>query len=298
MNVYTKLVGSFTRLQPAMDLLIALPTHLHIDTRYSEAISMCGSVTAFYGNRAVAYARLGMHEDAIRDCDTAIRIDPAYAKGFGRKGMSLMTLGCVAEARAAFSCALDLDPGNAQYKEALLTLSSAKSMHSTDTSTDALRPPRQSLPVSDAAIQAPAAVPPSPSSALVAIDSKREPTAEHSPPPVHGRLDPAMAGDRAKTRTTTRSPRKVAAVETPVTMVGLLSDGKHEKSTTAVKLESRSSGSVNQSADPDQKRGRRLSMHLPQTALPDLGLELLPAQQQLYGTVVAVGRVGPLAQVR
>ena len=83
---------------------------------------MCSAVPGFYGNRAAAYARLGLHEDAVRDCDHATRIDPSYSKGFGRKGMSLKALGRVAEARAAFIRARELDPTCAQYTEALADL--------------------------------------------------------------------------------------------------------------------------------------------------------------------------------
>ena len=88
---------------------------------------MCSGVPGFYGNRAAAYARLGLHDDAVRDCDHAIRIDPLYSKGFGRKGMSLKALGRVAEARAAFTRAKELDPTCAQYTEALADLPAAPS---------------------------------------------------------------------------------------------------------------------------------------------------------------------------
>lgn len=88
---------------------------------------MCNAIPGFYGNRAAAYARLGLHEDAIRDCDHATRIDPLYSKGFGRKGMSLKALGRTAEARAAFTRARELDPGCAQYTEALADLPAAPS---------------------------------------------------------------------------------------------------------------------------------------------------------------------------
>eukprot|EP00038_Savillea_parva_P019646 m.28200 g.28200 ORF g.28200 m.28200 type:complete len:414 (+) comp4495_c0_seq1:48-1289(+) len=90
--------------------------------KYTQAIAMCTTVPGFYGNRAAAYARLNKHDLAIKDCDTAIGVDPRYAKGYGRKGMSLVALGRPEEARAAYTKALSIDPANAQYKEALAEL--------------------------------------------------------------------------------------------------------------------------------------------------------------------------------
>jgi tetratricopeptide (TPR) repeat protein len=83
---------------------------------------MCDAIPGFYGNRAAAHAKLNKHEEAVADCDAAVRIDPTYSKGFGRKGMSLQALGRLDEARKAYTTALDLDPQCVQYKEALAEL--------------------------------------------------------------------------------------------------------------------------------------------------------------------------------
>lgn len=280
--------------------LINTRAHL-ITNRYSEAIVLCNGVTGFFGNRAAAFARLGLHEDAVRDCNLAIRIDPLYSKGFGRMGMSLKALGRVADAREAFARALELDPGNVQYKEAMSLLTSATSTPPGASSLDA------------------AALQPSPRMSVAAAQSASSRSAPSST--VESAATAATAVTNVGAVQSSSWPRlgtptSVGASSTP----GASSTGAERRSSsdsakTATRSEVRRSSSdatgaaalvnpppslhgVVASAAPEEERGRRFSVHLPRTALRDLRLELLPARERLYGTVVAIGKLGPLVQVR
>jgi stress-induced-phosphoprotein 1 len=51
-----------------------------------------------YSNRSACYNNLKKYEEALKDGDTCIELDPEYAKGYQRKAMALHGLGELAEA--------------------------------------------------------------------------------------------------------------------------------------------------------------------------------------------------------
>ena len=61
-----------------------------------------------YNNRGVAKARLGHHNQAIPDYDTAIHLSPDDANSYHNRGIAKNALGHTSEAKADFQRALDL----------------------------------------------------------------------------------------------------------------------------------------------------------------------------------------------
>jgi len=67
--------------------------------RYQEAIDIyskaieCDEQAVFYSNRAACYTNLGKHEEVVRDCTEALRLDPSYIKALNRRGSAREALG-------------------------------------------------------------------------------------------------------------------------------------------------------------------------------------------------------------
>lgn len=70
----------------------------------------------YFCNRAAALSRLNQHEGAIKDCQTAVNLDPSYSKAYGRLGIAYCNLQNYEEARKAYARAVELDPTNASYQ--------------------------------------------------------------------------------------------------------------------------------------------------------------------------------------
>ena len=71
------------------------------------------------GNRSAALSSLGRWEESLADARAAVAIDPTYVKGFYRQANALLQLGRPAEAAAAATAGLKLQPSNAQMQELL-----------------------------------------------------------------------------------------------------------------------------------------------------------------------------------
>jgi hypothetical protein len=239
----------------------------------------------------------------VRDCNHAIRIDPLYSKGFGRMGMSLKALGRVADAREAFARALELDPGNVQYREGMSLLTSATSTPPAASSLDAAAlQPSPRMPVATAQSASSRSAPSSTveSAATAATAVTNVGAVQSSSWPRSGAGTPTSVGasstpGASSTGAERRSSSDSANTATPSEVRRSSSDGT---GAAAVVNPPPSLHGVVASAAPEEERGRRFSVHLPRTALRDLRLELLPARERLYGTVVAIGKLGPLVQVR
>mmetsp|Transcript_32618 Transcript_32618/g.29486 ORF Transcript_32618/g.29486 Transcript_32618/m.29486 type:complete len:283 (-) Transcript_32618:321-1169(-) len=67
-------------------------------------------VSAMYANRAAAYKKLKKYEDALKDCDEAIKLNSQYAKAYLRRGEINMAMGEFDEAKADFNQAHQIDP--------------------------------------------------------------------------------------------------------------------------------------------------------------------------------------------
>lgn len=84
---------------------------------YSNAIRKDSSNHVYFANRAASFMELEMGQQALNDCNEAIRIDPSYIKGYSRKGSALMLLGRRDEALETFQYILSIDPLH-EYAEA------------------------------------------------------------------------------------------------------------------------------------------------------------------------------------
>lgn len=63
-----------------------------------------------YNNRGAAYAQLGRYQDAIRDFDETIRLEPGDPAAHANRGFLLLNSGLPEQAIAAFDSAIGLDP--------------------------------------------------------------------------------------------------------------------------------------------------------------------------------------------
>ncbi|KAK3083542.1 hypothetical protein FSP39_025158 [Pinctada imbricata] len=83
---------------------------------YSEAIDICPTCAAYYGNRAATYIMLNKYREALEDARQSVRLDQQFVKGYLRAGKCQLALG---EASAASNCyrkVLDLEPNNSTAK--------------------------------------------------------------------------------------------------------------------------------------------------------------------------------------
>uniref|UniRef100_A0A1B0DR43 Uncharacterized protein n=1 Tax=Phlebotomus papatasi TaxID=29031 RepID=A0A1B0DR43_PHLPP len=60
---------------------------------YSDAISLCPNLPAFFGNRAACHMMLGDYKQALSDARQAIDLDPSFEKGFIRIAKCCLMLG-------------------------------------------------------------------------------------------------------------------------------------------------------------------------------------------------------------
>ena len=65
------------------------------------------------------YSKLGNHIAAIKDCETALRIDPFYSKAYGRLGLAYSSLNDFQNAKENYAKALELEPDNESFKNNL-----------------------------------------------------------------------------------------------------------------------------------------------------------------------------------
>ncbi|XP_033625668.1 stress-induced-phosphoprotein 1-like [Asterias rubens] len=84
---------------------------------YSEAIKRSPDDAKLYSNRAAAYTKLAEFKLGLQDCETCIKLDPLFLKGYLRKGHILYGMHRYSEARVAFQKASELDPTNVEARE-------------------------------------------------------------------------------------------------------------------------------------------------------------------------------------
>jgi hypothetical protein len=93
----------------------------------STDTSVKDGLCASLSNRAACSLKLGDHENALKDCETCLAIDPSHVKCLFRKGLALHAMGRYREACPALGQALKLEPKNAQIHSAL-TFAERKAM--------------------------------------------------------------------------------------------------------------------------------------------------------------------------
>ena len=73
-----------------------------------------------HSNRSGAYLAMGNAEDAVTDANECIRINPDWAKGYGRLGAALVAQSKFADAVKAYAKGLSLDASNQQMMGAMV----------------------------------------------------------------------------------------------------------------------------------------------------------------------------------
>jgi stress-induced-phosphoprotein 1 len=84
---------------------------------YTEAIKLKDTDHVFFSNRSACYASLKRYQEALNDANKCLEINPAFARGYGRKGAALYGLGQKDEAISAYQAGLSKDPSNAGFQE-------------------------------------------------------------------------------------------------------------------------------------------------------------------------------------
>ena len=78
-----------------------------------------------YSNRAACYMKIGDYGMAVGDCEMCMHIEPAFVKAYLRLGQSLLALGKLEPAVAAFHAGLEYDQAHPGIRDALGTLEAA-----------------------------------------------------------------------------------------------------------------------------------------------------------------------------
>lgn len=86
---------------------------------YSNAIQHAKDNHVLRSNRSACFSQLGRHLDALSDAEEAIRLAPAWPKGYSRKAAAHFFLKNYDEAHAAYSKALELAPNDQLISQAL-----------------------------------------------------------------------------------------------------------------------------------------------------------------------------------
>ncbi|XP_033728700.1 dnaJ homolog subfamily C member 7-like isoform X1 [Pecten maximus] len=79
---------------------------------YSQAIELCPTCAAYYGNRAATNMMLYKYLDALEDARQSVRIDSAFVKGYVREGKCHLALGDPVAAGRSYQQVLMLEPEN------------------------------------------------------------------------------------------------------------------------------------------------------------------------------------------
>ncbi|KAM0725769.1 Small glutamine-rich tetratricopeptide repeat-containing protein alpha [Formica fusca] len=107
------------RLKNEGNALMKQEKHHEALANYTKAIQLDGRNAVYYCNRAAVHSKLGNHALAIKDCHTALSIDPSYSKAYGRLGLAYSSLERHKEAKESYEKALAMEPDNESYRNNL-----------------------------------------------------------------------------------------------------------------------------------------------------------------------------------
>jgi len=86
---------------------------------YSSAIRLDGANHVYFSNRSAAYLKKGDAHNALEDANACIGLNPAFTKGYSRKGAALHTLKRFNDSIAAYQEGLGKFPDDAALKKGL-----------------------------------------------------------------------------------------------------------------------------------------------------------------------------------
>lgn len=81
---------------------------------YTEAINRNPQDPKLYSNRAACYTKLAAFDLGLKDCETCVKLDDKFIKGWIRKGKILQGMQQPSKALSAYQKALELDASNAE----------------------------------------------------------------------------------------------------------------------------------------------------------------------------------------
>lgn len=81
---------------------------------YTEAINRNPDDPKLYSNRAACYTKLAAFDLGLKDCETCVKLDEKFIKGWIRKGKILQGMQQPSKALVAYQKALELDASNAE----------------------------------------------------------------------------------------------------------------------------------------------------------------------------------------
>lgn len=84
---------------------------------YSEAISRNPDDPKLYSNRAACYTKLAAFDLGLKDCESCVKLDDKFIKGWIRKGKILQGMQQSSKALVAYQKAMELDPTNSEALE-------------------------------------------------------------------------------------------------------------------------------------------------------------------------------------
>lgn len=97
---------------------------------YNKAISLDNKQPAYFSNRAACWSSKGNHESALADASRCLELDPAYVKGYSRKGKALFDLSRLDEAEEAYKAGLEVDAENQGCTQGLADVKAARARSS------------------------------------------------------------------------------------------------------------------------------------------------------------------------
>lgn len=87
---------------------------------FSKAIAASETPNhVLYSNRSASYASIHKYNEALKDAEECVKINPTWAKGYNRVGAAQFGLSKYDDAIASYSKALELEPSNAMAKDGL-----------------------------------------------------------------------------------------------------------------------------------------------------------------------------------
>lgn len=86
---------------------------------YTQAINLCPTCAAYYGNRSACYMMLDRFTEALEDARMSLKLDSKFVKGYLREGKCHTSLGDPLAAIRSYKEAIELDDKNTQAKQEL-----------------------------------------------------------------------------------------------------------------------------------------------------------------------------------
>lgn len=87
--------------------------------RYTDAINIDSRNHVYFSNRSAAYVGQGMFGKALEDAETCVKLNPKWGKGYFRRAVALLGLSRAADAEAALTEGIKIDPSNADLRSKL-----------------------------------------------------------------------------------------------------------------------------------------------------------------------------------